>query len=245
MALRIETRIGALLALLAVTAAAQPLSFEVRHKHTRKGVFGTLRVTDSGISFTEPGKKDAHSHEWAYSDIEQLTLGEQFLSILTYQDRAWQLGRDRVYDFDRLPTGSTGALYQRWSQTLDQRFIAALADRNAPALWKTGAKRLHALSGAQGTLLVGPDRIVFDSRDPKASRTWRIKDIDMVSSSGPFDLAITTMERTGWARGSPSEMRFQLKEALSEERYQQLWRIVNRNKGLQVLATPTGGIWEK
>jgi hypothetical protein len=241
MAFRIEKRIGASLILsmgLAAAAIAQPMSYEVRHKHARKGAVGRLLVTDSGIAFEETGKKLKHSRQWSYPDIEQLTLRDDSLSILTYEDVRWQLGRDRIYDFDRLPDGASAALYRFFRQRLDQRFVAVLADTDMKPLWQTGAKLLQGLSGSEGMLLVGADQIVFQSRAKSASRTWRLKDIDMVSSSGPFDLAITTLERMSWHRGSPSEMRFQLKEALSENHYQELWRMVNQTRGLQLLQPP-------
>jgi hypothetical protein len=56
----------------------------------------------------------------------------------------------------------------------------------------------------------------------------------MVSSSGPFDLTITTFERDG----GPADRRdfhFELKRALAEGEYQALWRRVNQAKGLQIL----------
>ena len=237
MALRVEKRIGAFLILsigLASLALAQSVSYDVRHKHARKGARGILRISDSGIAFEETGKKRKHMREWAYPDIEQLTLRDDSLSILTYEDVRWQFGRDRIYDFDRLPEDASAVLFRMFRQRLDQRFIAALADTEMKPLWQTGVKLLHGLSGSEGIFLLGADQIVFHSSQKGASRTWRLKDIDLVSSSGPFDLAITTLERTSWHRGSPTEMRFQLKEALSEDHYQELWRMVNQSKGLQL-----------
>lgn len=63
------------------------------------------------------------------------------------------------------------------------------------------------------------------------SRTWRIQDLENVSSSDPFDLTVTTHER---------EFRFQLKQALNEARYQELWLRVNRVRGLQILSAGAG-----
>jgi hypothetical protein len=238
MALRIEKTTGAFLILcfsMTLPVLAQPFTYAVRHKHWRKGSSGTLRITDAGISFQETGGNRRHSREWTYSDIEQVVLSGERFHILTYEDVRWQLGRDREYEFDRLPEGFAAALYPMFRQRLDQRFVAALADTDVEPRWRTGAKLLHGLGGSHGVLLIGADRIVFKSSDMGASRTWRIGDIEMVSSSGPFDLAITTLERSSWHRGSPTELRFQLKEELSESRYQQLWRMVNQTKGLQLL----------
>jgi hypothetical protein len=75
-------------------------------------------------------------------------------------------------------------------------------------------------------ILVGRDRVVFRTTTDGQSRTWRIGDIDSVSSSGPFDFTITTYE---------NDFRFELKQVLPEARYEELWRTVNRAKGLQIL----------
>ena len=44
-------------------------------------------------------------------------------------------------------------------------------------------------------LEIGEDRIVYktDSRDD--SRTWRLTDIENISSTGPFDFTVTTREK--------------------------------------------------
>src|SRR5690348_10066353 len=99
MAFRSEKRLGAGLMLWAVSALAQPFTYEVRHQHLHGGSSGTLQVNADSISF-----KDAkHSREWKFDDVQQLSLSGDKLRILTYEDRKWQLGRDRDFVFDRLP----------------------------------------------------------------------------------------------------------------------------------------------
>jgi hypothetical protein len=71
-------------------------------------------------------------------------------------------------------------------------------------------------------LEIGEDRIVFKTAQKDDSRTWRLRDIENISSSGPFDLTITTLEKP---------YRFQLKQMLSEARYNELWRKLNDTKG--------------
>ncbi|MBI3473861.1 MAG: hypothetical protein HY013_21100 [Candidatus Solibacter usitatus] len=227
MALRSEKRIGALLIVLASAAAAQPLRFQVRHQHWRKGATGELRIDPDTLSFQESGKKKFHSREWKYQDIQQLVLSPDRLSILTYEDNRRQMGRDREFHFDRLPKELAAKAYPLFRGRLDQRFIAALADSELKPLWQIRAKLLHKLGGSEGVLLVGEERIVYSTREGDASRTWRLRDIDNVSSSGPFDLTFTTLERAEWHHGGPREVRFQLKEALSEDRYKQLWRKIS------------------
>jgi hypothetical protein len=57
----------------------------------------------------------------------------------------------------------------------------------------------------------------------------------MISSSGPFDLTITTFERSGENYAGHKDFHFQLKRPLTEAEYEGLWRKVNQAKGLQIL----------
>jgi hypothetical protein len=230
MALRIEKRITAALIVTAALAAAQPFTYVVRHQHLHGGETGTLRVGLDSIAFEEQGKHAAHSHEWKYSDIQQLSLSATELHILTYEDRKWQFGRDRDYVFDQLPEGLSKQLYPLFARNLDQRFVAELSDAGASPIWEMPVKLRHGLGGSQGTLLIGQDRIVYRTDAPGESRTWRYADIDSVSTGGLFDLSLTTLERTGWRHAGPTEFRFELKQALHEDRYNDLWRRINRSR---------------
>jgi hypothetical protein len=208
---------------------AQQGAWPVRHRHLRDGAVGTLRVTADSIAFDERDKKDrptAHSRQWKYDDIQQLTLGTKTLRILTYEDRRLEPGRDREFVFDHLPAAMVTSLYAAWRDRLDARFVAALADDRVQAEWQIPVKLLHGRNGSQGVLRFGADRIVYQSVQGEESRTWRIGDIENVSSSGPFDLTLTAHE---------GEFRFQLKEVLTEERFNKLWRQISRSQGLETL----------
>ena len=230
MALRIEAAVSAFLIFGAAASFAQPFTFAVRHQHVRKGAMGSLRVTLDSIAFDEPGKKHQHSREWKYDDIQQLSLSTTTLRILTYEDQKWQLGRDRDYVFDHLPKELVETLYPMFAAKLDQRFIAALPDPNVRPLWQLPAKLRHGRSGSEGTLLVADDRIVYKSDAGGESRTWRLIDVDSISISGPFDFSITTLERSEFRHAGPTEFRFQLKEPLAENRYNELWRKLEEIK---------------
>jgi hypothetical protein len=77
--------------------------------------------------------------------------------------------------------------------------------------------------------------VVFRADAPQQSRTWRIGDIDNVSSSGPFDLTITTFERAGTSYAGHKDFHFALKRPLAEAEYNALWATVNQAKGLKIL----------
>lgn len=231
MALRIKAAISAILILCGHNvAAAQPGTYEVRHKHFRNGRPATLRISDDSISYEEHGKK-REAAQWKYQDIQQLILSPETLRITTYTGQQLQLGRDRVYLFDKLPPSLAAEWYPKFSEKLDQRFVAALADGTVMPEWQLPAKLLHGRIGSQGAILVSVGRIVYKTSTAGESRTWRIPDIENVSSSDPFDLTVTTHERA---------FRFQLKQALPESRYNELWRKVNQAQGLQILTSGSG-----
>jgi hypothetical protein len=213
MAFRIEA--AALAFLMVLPVAAQ--EYRVRHVHLRNGSEGVLRIDAGSIAFEEAGKHKDHSRHWKLDDIRQLTLGTTVLRIQTYERR------NREFVFDQVPKRLAQQWYPVFSTTLDQRFVAALADERVPPEWQIPVK---LRTKVQGVLLVSAGRVVFRAEPAAESRTWRIIDIDSVTSSGRFDLTVTTREK---------EFRFELKQALPEARYQELWRSVNRAQGLQIL----------
>ena len=240
MALRIEIRIGALLMSFLEVCPAQTFSYDVRHEHWRKGGEGVLRIDGDSISFVETGKAKEHSRTWKYADIQQLSVEPSEIRILTYEDQRWQLGRDREYTFDRLPAQAAKELYPFLRSKLDRRFVAEVADSEIQPLWQMDVKLQQKWGGSQGRLLVGADRIVFETEKPGESRSWRYKDIDNISSSSPLDLTIMSAEHSGWSHAGTREFRFQLKQELAETRYDDLWRRVNSSHGLEILGKAKG-----
>jgi hypothetical protein len=62
-----------------------------------------------------------------------------------------------------------------------------------------------------------------------------LTDIDNVSSSGPFDLTITTFERAKLSYGDRKAFNFQLKQRIDERQYEALWRRLNQSKQLDYI----------
>ncbi len=219
MAFRIEE---AALSLIVAVLPAFAAEFPARHEHLRKSCAGALTIDDRGVSFRETDSKRAkqHSWTWTYGDIQQLELSPKRLRILTYQDSRWRPGADRELTF----TGDFAPAYPLFKDRLDQRFVAALPDADVKPLWEVPVKHLGFVRGAQGTLVVAEDRIVFKTEGQSGARTWRYKDIDNISTSGPFNLTLTTYERARFDYSNRREFNFQLKEPLDERRYNELWR---------------------
>ena len=212
------TKKATCLILMAVLSAAAALPAEIRFEARYKKHLGTMTIDEQAISF-QGVKKD--SRRWSYPDVDELKLGEHSISVTA--------GRTYRFHGD-IPA----AVYELWKDRLDQRFVAELADHAVQPDWRIGVKHRLQRTAADGVLGFGRDRIVFASGRPDDSRTWRISDIENISSSGPFDLTIVTFERARLDYGDRKQFNFRLKEALSEARYNDLWLKINRqNRRIQ------------
>jgi hypothetical protein len=213
-----ELAIGkaAICVILSSTAWAQ--QFPVHHEHQRKFCAGTLTVDEHGIRFSGP---KGHAWSWPYGEIQQLTLRAGSIHILSYKGSSnWKLGKDVAYTF----TGifPIELLERQWSAQLDQRFVAAVSVGQASGLsgLKFPVKQLGLTKGTQGTLTFAGDAVVYDT--PGDPRTWRYSDIQFISSANPFQLTVTTLEK---------QFHFQLKQAITESTYNQLWLEIGKKNG--------------
>ena len=205
--------------LTAVLSAASALPAEIRFEARYKKRPGSMTVDEHAISF-QGVKRD--SWRWSYPDIDELKLGEHSIRVTA----------GRTYEFrGDIPA----SVYALWKDRLDQRFVAELADRGVQPEWRIGVKHRIQRASVDGMLEIGPDRIVFASARPDDSRTWRISDIANISSSGPFDLTIVTFEKARFDYGDRKQFNFRLKEALSDDKYNELWLEINRqNRRIQI-----------
>ena len=243
--------IGGLL-LFTLSAFGQPQEFhyDVWHGHSRPphirkaGNMGALTITDSAISFAETYKgkppKSPHKWSWSYQDIQQLKIAPKTLTVLTYKDNKWKLGADREYRFDLLSSKTFEDAGQFLKARLDQRLVAEIPDPVTGALWSLPVKHLLRFGGDEGTLEVGADKVVYRSTKAGESRTWRYQDIENISSSGMFQLTITTFERAKTHYGDAKGFNFALKQPLDEGRYNDFWLRLNQSKGLKILDTYRG-----
>jgi hypothetical protein len=259
MAFRIEKRTRSLLIGLVLLApgafAQQEFHYQAWHGHSRPphirkaGGFGTLTINDAGVSFQETykeGKTPKHPHawHWDFQDIQQLKVAPKSLTVLTYKDNKWKLGADREYEFDLTPGKTFEDAYHVLKTRLDQRFVASIEDSPATVLWEIPVKHLLRFGGDEGILQVGTGAIVYKSAKKEETRTWRYQDIDNITSSGPFQLTITTFERAKLQYGSRKAFNFELKQRIEEARYNDLWLRLNQSKGLRVLTSYRAGAVE-
>ena len=226
MAFRIEA--AAVCFLIVVSAAAADVTVQVRHDHLRGGGTGRLTATEESLAFEEETGKKEHSWKLSWEDIQQLWIGKHEVRVTTYADSKWRLGADREHTLSATGDATFAPLHAYATSRLDQRLVAALADEPADALWQVPVKLKRGLGGSEGVLSVAGDSIVYRSPEKNESRTWRMSDIENVSTAGPFDLTITTFEQG-------KSYTFQLKKRLDEQRYQALWRRLNEAKQLGIL----------
>ena len=246
MAFRIEQRAGALLIGLVMAPtifAQQAYRYEAWRGHRRLLHIGTTRdagvleITESGLSFVEAQQHGNHARtwHWSYQDIHQLRMGTTSLDVLTYQANRWKAGAEREYEFDLVSDKTFGDAYLFLKSRLDQRFVATIADGVADVLWEVPVKHLLRFGEDEGMLQVSANEIVYNSPTRNASRTWRYQDIENISTSGPFQLTVTTFERATLHFGDLKWFNFELKSPLVEARYNGLWLRVNESKGLKLL----------
>jgi hypothetical protein len=211
--------------LILAAFCGQAAQFTVRHEHWRKGCEGTLTVDDAGVRFAGPGK---HAWQWGYEDIQELRLAPGSIHVLTYKDQWKKLGSDVDYQFTgKVPVDE---LYPMLSARMNQRLVAEISS-HAATRWSLPVKHLLRVSGTEGALEFGADSIVYSTKSKDDSRTWRYADIDSISSSGPFQLTITTYERARSHYGDRKGFNFQLKQPLAEARYNELWLEIEKKNG--------------
>ena len=179
-----------------------------------RGHAGQMTVDASAVSFG--GLK------WPLEDILELRLAPGKLSLVTYQ---------RTYEF----TGQIPAddLYRLLEPLLPQRLVrqAGVAAEAGRALWSAHVKHESRHTPSEGTLAFGEDAVVYQTGVAGESRTWRYEDIDNISTSGPFQLTVTTSEHARWHYAGRKDFNFVLKQPITESGYNQLWLELERKNG--------------
>ncbi|MDZ7640162.1 MAG: hypothetical protein U5J83_18235 [Bryobacterales bacterium] len=227
----------------AMAMAQQPGPFAVEHERAFwPDAAGTLAVGSEGLEFLPTKKKQDTAKPLLlnWNGIQQLTLAGRSLEIVTYQDVPWQLGRDRQFRFT-LPGGAeetfaglAGLLRTHLGQRLVVALGAEIDQAPASAQWEIPAKLTGIWRGAEGQLSFRGDALVFATEQAEQSRRWPIQMIETIAQTGPLSLTVTAPERALADHGGHRSFQFQLKQPLSAERYQQLWRAIERAKGTRL-----------
>jgi len=222
--------------ILAWALAATAAQFPMRHRHLRGGCEGTLDISEAGVRFAGP---KGHAWQWPLDKIRQLELAPDRVVVTSYEN-----GRlpdtERRYEFD----GSVPAaeLYALLENRMDQRLVAEFAQPVGGPVWTLPVKHVGR-AGSTGVLELTAETIAYRTAAKDESRTWRYTDIASISSSGPFQLTITTLERAPAQYGGRRDFNFELQQPITEERYNQLWRQVETKNGRIPLQTSAAQNW--
>ena len=205
---------------------AQEARFPVQHGRLLRDRTGELIFGETGIEYRTKAKGDART--WKYEDIQQLgLLSPKELTIISYEDSKWKLGKDLFYRFTITTGEITPALWTQLQAKLKRPVVSALIPPDIAPRFTIPVKHLRGFSGTQGMLEIGDEYILYKTAVPKDSRIWRYEDISSVGTTGPYQVRLTSMDRAENESGGERNFVFSLKERLAPEAYDFIWWKIN------------------
>jgi hypothetical protein len=222
--------------LLLVSSAlqAQEVRFPVRHDRLLRDRTGELIFGETGIEYRTKDKGDART--WKYEDIQQLgLLSPKEVTVITYEDSKWKLGKDLFYRFTITTGEITPALWTQLQAKLKRPVVSALIPTDIAPKFTIPVKHLRGFGGTQGMLEIGDEYIIYKTAVPKDSRIWRYQDISSVGTTGPYQMRLTSMDRAENEFGGERNFVFSLKQRLAPEAYDFIWWKLN---GSQISSFP-------
>jgi hypothetical protein len=205
---------------------AQEVRFPVRHSRLLRDRIGELIFGETRIEYRTKDKGDARA--WKYEDIQQLgLLGPKELTIITYEDSKWKLGKDLFYRFTITTGEITPVLWRQLQAKLKRPVVSALISPDIVSKFTIPVKHLRGFGGTQGTLEIGEEYIIYKTTVPMDSRIWPYHDISSVGTTGPYQMRLTSMDRAENESGGERNFVFALKERLAPEVYDFIWWKIN------------------
>jgi hypothetical protein len=205
---------------------AQEVRFPVRHNRLLQDQSGELIFGETGIEYRTIDKGDARA--WKYGDIQQIgLLSPKELTIITYEDSKWKLGKDLFYRFTITAGEITPEIWIQLQTKLKRPVVSALIPPDIASKFTIPVKHLRGFGGTQGMLEIGDEYIIYKTAVPKDSRIWRYQDISSVGTTGPYQMRLTSMDRAENESGGERNFVFSLKERLAPEAYDFIWWKIN------------------
>jgi hypothetical protein len=202
-------------------------TLKVRHDHNPWGKCqGELIISQEGIEYRTEGK-ESHNHLWKWTDIQTFDRKSPTeFTVLSYEDQKWTFGTDRHFNFTVLPDEDplTEQTFQLISHQLN-RPVVDRVEREIEAEYQLEVKHLHTFGGCEGTLYFGSDWISYQTDHEEDARTWdRKRAVESVWSSNRYQLELHVFEEGDRGFDKTRRFRFQTKEPLDQEYYEQLRR---------------------
>ncbi len=223
----IVTFAGLLLAAIgtAGTVMADEIRLAVKHDHLWGSCEGELIFDDAGVQYETRQAK--HARKWKYEDIQQLGIEPEKVVVLTYRDRLRYLGKDQRLEFE-VKGEVKDSLRAYVEQKLTRPLVSSVLPAESAVRHRIPVKHHRALRGTEGVLEFSDRYVIYRTENQRDSRIWQYEDLLSVGSTGPYQLRITAMERTGGEYGGGRNFVFDLKEKLTEQAYDFFWNKINR-----------------
>ena len=197
----------------------------VKHDHLWGHCEGELIFNDAGVQYETRQAK--HARKWKYEDVQQLGIEPKKVVVLTYRDRLRYLGKDQRFEFE-VKGEVKDSLRAYVEQKLTRPLVSSVLPGESAVRYRIPVKHHRALRGTQGVLEFCDRYVIYRTEDQRDARIWQYEDLLSMSSTGPYQLRITAMERTGGEYGGGRNFVFDLKEKLTEQAYDFLWNKINR-----------------
>lgn len=222
------TLAGLLLALLGTfgLALAEGVHLAVKHDHLLGSCEGQLIFDDAGVRYETTETK--HARNWEYPDIQQLGIEPKRVTLLTYRDRVLYFGKDERLTFEVTEGQVDDPLRAFLEQKLSRPLVSSVLPEETATRYRIPARHRKAFSGTQGILELSDSYILYRTDNQRDARIWRYDELVSIGTTGPYQLRITAMERTGGEYGGGRNFVFDLKEKLPEPAYDYLWNKINR-----------------
>lgn len=201
-------------------------TFQVEHSHFWRSCKGKLVFGDTTVEYI--AEKKEHSRIWKYEDIQQLAIAPARISILTYDTRKIEFGVDQTFSFKLLSGTLSDQFRQEVEKKLTHPLVSSIVPKQIKVKFSIPARHRLFLDDSQGILEFGEEEIVYRSSEPRDSRIWRYDELLSMGSTGPFQLRIGALQKTGGEYGEEKNYVFDLKRRLTSEEYDFIWEKINR-----------------
>ena len=209
-------------------APAWPAVFQVQHDHLFRSCRGELVFSDTTVEYKT--EKTAHARVWKYEDIQQVEIAPGRITILTYDARKINLGADRSFHFKVLSGDVDDKFRREIENKLSRPLVSAVVPGKSEARYTLPVRHRRFLSDSQGILEIGDRYIIYRAETPEECRIWRYDELLSVGSTGPYQLRIGALEKTGGEYGEEKNYVFDLKRRLEPVEYDFIWEKINRPK---------------
>jgi hypothetical protein len=209
-------------------ANAQIATFTVEHDHLWRSCKGELVFGDATVEYSTPNAE--HARAWKYEDIQQLEIGPERISILTYNVRKIELGADQSFNFKVLSGRLTDEFRRQLEAKLSRPLVSSIIPDATAARYTIPARHRKFLDDSQGMLELGEEYVIYRADKPTDSRVWRYDELLSVGSTGPFQLRLGAVKKTGGEYGEEKNYVFDLKRKLEPEEYDFIWEKIHRPK---------------